>query len=263
MMPEEQSSLLRFLRNNNIPDVPGLPLVHTTTAYAMHRILKKKSIQPTPCDVFTGESLAYFFCGRPAYKKQYPDNVAKTWQLPSCIIVDWDIVSIKRQFPFDSGAFQQGKLPDFIDIMDLSEFDAGSNPADARRIIGSFFVDSSRYFKMTPRSSGDFDRTFELTILDAEISALKELSGFMLGKVDDRRFAIEVQTSEPVDLVPGKVLAVVCPEEYLDHEEYVNYIAQLGAKPLPYATYPLKTEMYYYTIYNLVFEFFKQHGLVS
>lgn len=262
-MVDELSALHKFLQNNNIPNVPSLPLVHTTTAYAMQKILKSKSITPVECDVFKGENLTYFFCGRPSYKKRFIDDFSKIWQLPSCIIMNWDNIVPKRIFPFDSGAFKNNLMPDFLSMMNLEEFNLGDSALNVERVIGAFFVSPARYFKMQPRSGEDFDRTFELTVLDAEIQALRDLSAVMTNKVDDRRFAIEIQTSTEVNLDSSNVMAVVCPEEYLDSEIYCRYIDELGATPLPYSTFPLRQEIYYYTIYNHVFEFFKSKGLIS
>ena len=254
------SAIIEFLSKNSIPSSSHLPLVHTTPAYYLPKILKEKVIDPRPCDTFIGEDLAYFFYGRPAYKFGESQQDAKYWELPALVIIDYDQVSPKRTFPFDSGAFK--KYPNFISMMDRDEFDAATVIDAAPKIVGSFFVDATRYFKMMPRSAQGFNNQFAIDALDVEIKALQELALSFTNKIDDRRMSIELQSSESVKLVEKKVLAVIMPEEYGYSSKLMEWIKALGAQPIFYPVWPLRQEMYYAAIYSLVFEFYRSKNLV-
>jgi len=111
----------RFLQRNSIKPAASLPLVHSAAAYTIRRIIQsKKIIAKTECNVFKGEKLNYFFVGRPAYKREY-EVEGDYWELPACVILDYRSVSVKRIYPFDTGAFDM--YPEFIRIMDRSDFE--------------------------------------------------------------------------------------------------------------------------------------------
>lgn len=257
------SSLERFLTKNSIPTSEYLPLVHTTAAYHLARILKGGSIEPAPCDVFAGEDLSYFFYGRPSYKMTSDQRAAKYWELPSVIILDYSSVDIKRTFPFDTGAFEGKRYPHFMNMMPMEEFDASSTLDAAPKLVGTFFVDSSRYFRLKPRAKSDFLSRFQVDVLEEEIRALYDLVVEYDERIDDRRFSIEIQSSKSLELKDAKVLGVVFPEEYLESAPFVELAERLGAELLPYPSYPLKQEAYYHTIYNIIFEFYRELKLVK
>ena len=60
-------------------------------------------MRTSKCNVFKGEDLLYFFVGRPAYKKE---SVLEPhyWELPTCVICEYNITGAKRIYPFDTGA---------------------------------------------------------------------------------------------------------------------------------------------------------------
>jgi hypothetical protein len=251
----------RFLQRNSIKPSQGLPLVHSAAAYTIRKIIQTKEIvSKEECKVFRGEKINYFFVGRPAYKKHY-EIEGDYWELPACVILDYKSVPIKRIFPFDTGAFDM--YPDFIKIMDRSDFEVSSTNQAVERLIGSFFISTSSYFKLRPRNASDFERRFEIGTLDEEIKALYKLILSKTGKYDDRRFSIEVQ-SDPVVALTDNVLAVVFPEEYCESDQYMAWVEQdLKAIPLPYQSFPLKKEFYYYAMYEAVLKFYQSRGWVK
>lgn len=255
-----KAAIREFLARNSIPTSSHLPLVHSTKSFFLENIIREGKIKKTPCDTFVGESLVYFFYGRPSYKPRHDGSIAEFWELPTLLIFEYGNIVPKRVFPFDSGAFNS--YPDFIRMMDISSFDAGSDVEAAPRIVGSLFVDPSRYFRMEPRSSSGFKELHSLGPLDAELFALHKLAMHFSGKIDDRRAAIELQVDTDVELTPSKLLAVVMPEEYLEAERLVASIEEMGAEVLTYPTYPLNLDAYYALIYNVVFEFYREKGLV-
>jgi hypothetical protein len=246
-------ALSDFLLRNNIPIADAMPLVHTTSSYTMTTILKNKIIKPSICEIFTPGRLAYFFAGRPSYKMDF-DHEGEYWQLPSCIIVDYKSIAIKRLYPFDSGAFHKKKLPDYLTMMSLDEFDLKPAIDSAQKLIGAFFVKPSQYFRMQPRTKADFERRFHVETLDQEVRALYNVILSKSAKYDDRRFAIEAQTEQPTLLDKKNVLGVVFPE-------FMKWVEQdLDAEPLPYQTFPLNPEYYYHAIYEKIFSIYQSKG---
>lgn len=60
----------------------------------------------------------------------------------------------------------------------------------------------------------------------------------------------------------GALLAIIIPEEYYEDEMIVKFLEESSVEILTYPTYSLKQEMYYHTIYNILFEFYREKGLV-
>ena len=235
--------------------------MHTTSAYRSKGILRAGALEPQPCDVFKGENLTYFFYGRPSYKRESKNQISKYWELPVVFIMNYSSVKIRRIYPFDTGAFLRNYYPDFIGMTPLQEFELDSTIDAPQRLVGSFFVNAERYFRLKPRMKNDFLNRFQVDVMEEEVRALHDLTAHFDEKIDDRRFSIEIQTAESTDL-GGQVMAVVFPEEYAESDEFVDMVYKLGAEPLIYPSYPLKQEMYYHTIYNIVFEFYRSKGLV-
>lgn len=109
-----------FLMRNSASVGRPLPLVHTCQSHSLENIISSGKIKTHYCDVFQ-EDLNYFFVGRPAYKKDLDEEAAE-WELPSCFVFSYDISGAKRIYPFDTGAYQRGLFPSFIQMMNRDEF---------------------------------------------------------------------------------------------------------------------------------------------
>jgi hypothetical protein len=255
------SALYDFLQKNQIERRPALPLVHSTEAYYIKRFMKSGAIAATNCKFFNGEKLSYFFLGRPAFKR-FTHTKPEYWELPLCVIMDFSAFKPKRVYPFDSGAFKSNLYPNFIDMMDLENFEIAADPHGSEKIIGTFFANNRSYYHLKPRPASQFETQFDVEILEEEIKALHKLISFKQDKLDDRRFAIEMQSSHDVVLNRDQVLAVILPESYIESQPVVEYIERhLKASMITYPLFPLKKEFYYYTIYEKVETFFRQKGL--
>lgn len=255
------SALERFLSKNTIETCTELPVFHSTRAYYAKKILLDQSIKPRRCEVFKGEDLIYLFYGRPSYKMPDDQVISKYWQLPTVFIFESDVVNYKRAFPFDTGAFNQGLYPRFFDMMPRDEYAIDGNTNHPRKLISSFFVSAERYFRFAPRDKSQFIDDFDLKVTDEEIMALYELILHNHEKADDRRFSIELQTENEIILADGKCKAIIIPEEYLESEDIISQCAQMSIEVMSYPSFPLKQEMYYYAIYNAVYELYRQWGL--
>lgn len=255
-------ALARFLNKNSVGSSLALPALHSTSAYQAKQIIKGGLINPQPCPVYKGEDLTYLFYGRPSYKKLGESQLAKYWELPSIFVMEYQTIDIKRVFPFDTGAFIQNRYPNFISMMDISEFEATNSLSAPQRLVGSFFVDADRYFRLKPRERRDFVHRYDVTSTDEEIHALYDLILSYSEKIDDRRFAVELQTEKQILLKECGLMAVIIPEEYCESDELISIVESHGAEVIPYPTYSLKQEMYYHSIYNILFELYREKGLV-
>jgi hypothetical protein len=239
--------------------------VQSVSAYHLaKRIGPSDSIETTECDVFEGENLNYFFVGRPAYKVPGKDAVAAEWELPCCFIFEYEAIGdIKRIFPFDSGAHHLKLYPNYIQMMDMEEFEISSINDAPARIIGAYFGDARSYFDLTPKSQRDFNDEFGLGPLDAEVRAVHKLAYDSRGddQYDDRRLTIEIQSEANVDLKITKPLAVILPAVYLDSPDIREAIeTRWEAEAITYPIMPLSVKNYYGTIYEKVLNFYKVRG---
>lgn len=239
-----------------------MPAVHSTSAYSAKKIIKGGLIKPQACDVYDQEDLTYLFYGRPSYKKIGESQLAKYWELPALFVMDYETIDCKRILPFDSGAFSGKRYPEFINMMDINDFEVTSTLSAPQRLISSFFVDTNRYFRLRPRDRRDFMSRFEVSSTDEEIQALYDLVLTYSEKIDDRRFSVEIQTECEIKLKECGLLAVIIPEEYCESEEIIELVEGYGAEIIPYPTFSLKQEMYYQSIYNILFELYREKGLV-
>lgn len=255
-------SLADLIRSRSATDSDLLPLVHTTPALYTQKILQGGSIDPRPCDVFSNEWLSYFFVGRPAYKAIGKDIMY--WELPSCIIVDFKNISAKRVYPFDSGAFQKGFVPNYARMHDLSEFAIDNSINSIRKYIGTFFGSPQNYYMSKPVDMNVFMNRHKILPTETSINALISLlSGKRIFKeIDERRSAIEIQLEEKIDLVDGKVLAIVLPDTYLSDKKFIKSIENRNIDVITYTVYPIQNEFFYYAIYDKVFSYYKDVGIM-
>jgi len=258
------SALSAFLARNSVIASDELPFVHTTRSYNLRAIIGADQISPQECDVFAGENLSYFFVGRPAYKYSTDNSTAESWELPCCLVLESSSIStVKRIVPFDSGAFASRRYPSYINDMPLTEF-ISDELGDHRKIIGAFFENTEKYFSLNPKSRDQFSSEFSLTALDAELLAANRLASEATPiSFDDRRFTIEIQTEESVNLVDSNIMAVILPECYLSIDSVRNKIQdEWGAEPIGYPVFPLSVSMYYALIYKEIKDLYIRRGLI-
>lgn len=257
-------SFAQFLQRNSVVAGPGLPVVHTTRAQHLRAIRSTGVIKTTDCDVFLNEKLSYFFVGRPAYKPFSDSNEPEYWELPSCLIFSFEqLGDIRRIYPFDSGAFSKGAYPSYMGT-DRDFFEVGGVDGAPQKIVGAFFGTAANYLSLKPKESTAFATEFSLSVLDSEIHALHKLARARHpGAPDDRRFTIEIQKDQDLDLSVSTPLAVVAPNVYYDEPNFRNHVENVwGATFIGYPTYPLSSQSYYGMIYERVFGLYQRMGLL-
>jgi hypothetical protein len=203
--------------------------------------------------------------GRPAYKRVSDDGETPVWELPVCFIFEFSAIkNPARVFPFDSGAFAQGRYPSYTKMMKVQEFDCAAVDQAPERIIGAYFGSASAYFELQPKSESAFVAEHNINALDSEVSAIHRLSTEKSsGRFDDRRITIEVQSKEELDLAVTKPLAVVAPTDYFSVPQFRSKIVnEWGAIPVPYSKNPTNIQLYYGKIYDAVRELYRSMGLL-
>jgi hypothetical protein len=259
------SCLSDFLSRNTVAPGGSLPLIHTTPAFHLREIRDGNKLIATECDVFKPDKLLYLFVGRPAYKYQHDGSEAEYWELPCCFIFEFSsIKDISRVFPFDSGAFNAGKYPPFINQLNRDDFEASEATEPVERIIGAFFGDTKSYFSLNCKDKRSFETEFSLGVFDAEIRALHRLAIEKApSSFDDRRFSVEMQSTIDIDLRVTKPLAVVAPMCYFDDADFRSHVEnRWSAAPIGYPIYTLSVAQYYGSIYERVEKFFKGRGFL-
>lgn len=266
VVEESVSQFKTFLSRNSIIPSGQLPLAHVTQAYFLRRIFQTDSIEPSRCDVFTNEKLAYFFVGRPAYKRTPGTSPSQHWELPACFLVEYQAVgNPRRVFPFDSGAFSSGKrYPPYMSMMDLEDFNAGSDLSAPSKIIGAYFGGTKQYFMGKPKEESVFRDEFQVKALDAEITAVQKLySGIGLSDSDDRSLSIEVQTDQVITLTGKKLIAAIFPSCYLDNAYLRTHItSDLEAEILTYDIHGFNQAGYTAEIYRHVQDVLTRRNLI-
>jgi hypothetical protein len=222
----------RALVNSATEAKPQLPLVHTTDSYVFEDALADGEIRPQPCDTFTGEALTYFFYGRPSFRPNATANpTSLVHYFPVCLLFDPDrITSLKRVFPFDSGAFQSGLYGAYLHKkMKLGDFGLEPDMATPGRLVSLFFGSPQSY--LTGRGlDARFDPAqFEAASYSALVNAKDG------NAIDSRGSGIEIQTEDALR-INGSVIAAIIPSTFADGLTG-RQIKSLGIEVIGYRTY--------------------------
>ncbi len=255
---------------------PVLPLVHTTKCKVFEDyIIPSSSLVPRHCDCFK-ENLVYFFYGRPAYRVSCDKTVPLHPEFrPVCILMKPDLpIPVQRMFPFDSGACYAGLYDSYFSQATIDNYDLGSDFVLAQAVVGAFFENNLNYVLGSIRNglaipSGENEVTTYYDLIRNYISSKKVVS-----ISDDRRYSIEVQTTEEVGLVKkkatkgsltGKVLAVAGPVSLIQDRKLRRIITKVwDADFIPYYPASLHTEeVVHGSLWQGVIEFFSQQGYLN
>jgi hypothetical protein len=211
--------------------VPRLPLMHTTNSWHFRTILATATLQPTWCDVFK-EDLLYLFYGRPEYKPSHErPPTSHLGGASICFILSPDCLSsIKRIYPFDSGAFaRQLYKAQLLDGMTLEDFSLPAVADIPPRVVRSFFGSNENYYFGNAVESKSIDP------LEYEVQCYYNLIREQgTADYDDRRSSIEISTTASITLSDTSVKAVVLPKNLLDSTSVNTTLRSWKAKIYPY-----------------------------
>jgi len=206
----------------------------------------------TACDKFVGENLIYFFVGRPAFKTKVGGE-ASYWQCPAVFILrSLGNASVKRIHPFDTGAFIDRLLPNYLTLFPLERFNLGSECDIIGKLISIFFGDAESYMYGSGMGEREFRKRYDVSPRHQEVEALTRLYNDRPATFDDRGKCVEVQVETDIGLVRSNLIGVVVPHPYLLEPELISKFEELGCRIESYGVFPLQVENYYATIYERV-----------
>ncbi|RWO46331.1 hypothetical protein [Mesorhizobium sp.] len=256
-------TLADFLADQSTNFRSALPLVHSSESKNLISIIREGKITVTQCDTFTDDNLAYFFHGRPSYRKTY--DKPKDWQLPFVLILKSAcLVNMRRVFPFDSGAFFSGRLPKYLSEFKPEGYELSTQGSEAiDLLIDIFFGSDSDYLHGKARPFDEVKQRRKLGIRHSEIQALCAMYNRDQVTADDRSLAIEVQSESDV-AINDHLLGIVMPRPYFDDNPLKTRLRAIkGLEIRQYDVWALSTESYMAAIYSHVMDIYRKLGLVD
>jgi hypothetical protein len=244
-----------------------MPFVHITDCFGLVNILREKKLEITHCEVMN-EKILYMFYGKPAYRTKHNGNRGISANLPCCLIFKPNSIgaSIKRIYPFDTGAFEIGLYSDFFHKKtNLSDFELPADIGFAQKIVSYFFLDNKQYFLGQSRQNVD------VPPLHFQAEGLHELARTPSHPMansryapDERATAIEIQLDQSVDL-QGKIMSLILPQIALQNKEVREALAKLNPDTtIPYETLSnFDSQQLAAVIYDKVFVYFEGAGYFS
>lgn len=198
-----------------------LPLFHTCDAFQARLYFKNRLIEANDvCEVFN-EKITYLFYGRPAFKFAISDGGTRSLApYPICFIFDINLLdSIKRIFPFDTGALHHKLMKNFVHNDNVvAHFNLGPSIDRIGDVVLHFYGGNQEYMDYTLRDT-------KLDPFDFESVAFKELHNDVERTyVDERRVTIEVQAGESLKLKGGALRAIIVPMAALDSVHLQSFI---------------------------------------
>ncbi len=171
-----------------------LPGTHVTSVFVFDAILDSGVLKPQICRDFKKE-LTYVFLGRPAYKLNVVGGPSSSLQnLPVCFVVRPEFIKpIDRVYPFDSGAFLNGRYEGLLPHgAQIDDFRLTPTVGAARGIIERFYGTNEKYLLNRPLHG--------LTFLQRDLASASYwefIGNHQVGKfgLDERTSSIELQIS--------------------------------------------------------------------
>lgn len=246
-------SVREFIREHtSAASLDQMHLLHSTPSSNIFDILNSGKLLAAPCKVFK-QNLCYLFVGRPAFKWN-SETEAKSWQLPFVIVLRASAVPpVKGIYPFDTGAFQNGRMPDYLTMFGLDAFSLGTDVGLIPSLIARFFSDNQRYALGRGLPTEEIVRTHTLGPRHAQIQALAELySDRSNTKIDDRAKTIELQIDRDIGISSENVLGIILPQQYADEDGVKVALKELGCRVETYPEFPISIQNYFGIIYDLV-----------
>lgn len=262
-MAKPKDVLLRdFLTKSNLAVPKSPPWIHSTASSRLISILQQERLVAIRCNVFKGEKLCYLFVGRAAYKGKDALN-PEPWQLPSVFVMRFNTPPpLKRIYPFDTGAFHRGRMPDYLTAFDMENFELGSDQDQIGRMISLYFETPRRYVDRNAHDQEKLKVEHLLTMSHAKVLAVAKL--YKEGSTknyDDRAAAIELQVEQDIPLKKENQVGVVIPEEYLRTDGVRESLRDLTNVVEPYRLLPLSISQHYGLIYECVERVYKRAGI--
>lgn len=257
-------SLADFLSEQSTNFRSALPLVHSAESKSLLSVIREGKISVTACDTFTDENLAYFFHGRPSYRKFHENP--KDWQLPFVLILKSTcLLNMRRIYPFDSGAFFSGRFPAYLSDFEAEGYELAAQGSPAiDLIIDIFFGNDVDYLHGKAKPVDEVKQRRKLTVRHSEIQALCAMYNRDQVTADDRSLAIEIQSGSDVSIT-DHLIGIVMPRPYFDDKGLKERLRAINKRIeiRQYDVWPISTESYMATIYGLVKDIYRKLGIID
>jgi hypothetical protein len=186
-----------------------------------------------------------------------PGVLWRSWMGGS--LIRWPM---KRIHPFDTGAFDRGRMPDYLTTFKVDDFNVGTDQDQIGRLISLYFETSRRYVDRNANDQKKLKDEHLLTMSHAKVLAVAKL--YKEGSTknyDDRAAAIELQIEEDIPLKKENLLGVVVPEEYTRTPGVRESLKELTNVVETYRLLPLSISQHYGLIYDCVEKVYKRAGI--
>jgi len=214
------------------PELPRLPLMHTTKGRKFLSIMDGRQIAVGAMDEHIKKAVSFHFYGKPSYRPRPEETYSS--QIGSalfCLILDPEHLPPPCSIlPFDSGGYRE-RYADHCDGIELDEFYLPVDGDSPGRLVSAVYGNNYNYFMMNARAGvkkdiGDFD------LHSAGLARLASTDGPK--KFDQRACSIEVHFDVPISLSPDNVLAVVGPDIACENPELIAFADSLDAERVSY-----------------------------
>lgn len=250
--------LWQFIENESA-STGKLPLVHSTDLFRFQSIARKEALEATPCRVYDGANLLYFFYGRPAYRPHLKEQtLSARAYAPVCLVFNHELSDEAiRIMPFDSGGFHDRIThPPMHPDMTLSEFELAIQANAPMKLIQLFFENESNYFDERPTY---LDYPYDDMHIDSYYKLIRARNNL---NADDRVSAVELQFDRDVAL-PNEVSAVILPAPYCDVPGVLDQIEGWSAVSIPYDIQETFRPLEMYgAILNRLKDYYRDKGLL-
>ncbi|MBC3916837.1 hypothetical protein H8L32_05060 [Undibacterium sp. CY18W] len=214
-----------------------LPLVHMTDCLNLRKILEAGKIEPKTCKHFSkllkqDEPLSFFFYGKASYRSKAGTPANNDTQLPAALIIQLDeaVHSVKRIFPFDTGAcFQKYYKPWLDSRFTVMDFFLGKDIDIAQKHVAKFFGTNKNYI---------IDKALMKVVCDAAdfeiINYHHMLKNTANTSVDNRKSSIEIQIDGTIELKKTKILGAIIPDTQMSSKKIETLLTSFNTIRTPY-----------------------------
>lgn len=180
-----------------------IPFYHSTNHkdFVNHVIAKNSlNANPAKCPVFD-EKLLYFFYGKAEYwPKKSQEAVYKAWP-PITIAYSVESLkdySLRRVYPFDTGAYAAKRYLDDMEIGDLDKYELSPTIKGIANFIELFYGTIENYILMEKKLKFEL-HDFTFCLCAGYLDTMHNKIDMMIENADygEQAFAIETQYSDP------------------------------------------------------------------
>lgn len=235
-------------------ELPIMPLCHTCDGFAFMHATTNNTISIAPCDKYPGESLAYVYYGRPAYRSDKMKKGASKMPMhfPTCFVLKPEaITNIKRILPFDSGAFKTNLFDNYFHPRHTCEdFQLEPTLDMPGRLVHLYYGSNKQYYHGQPEPKTIPETEFEIK---AYCELIRETA---VSELDDRASSIELQSDISINLSKDNVLLVILPVVFMDDQNIKETIINnWGASIRTYSAHRSRPNEYIALFYEIISEY--------